>query len=417
LSDTRVRAQYEAYPYPERDPADEARRLFTGSPSHLLEINHYVFGGRLDMVRPFRVLVAGGGTGDGTIMLAQQLAWAGSPAEIVYLDISGAALVVAKARAEARKLSNTRFLQGSLLDLPKLGLGLFDYIDCCGVIHHLADPEAGLKTLAAALADEGGLGMMLYGEIGRTGVYHMQAMLRLLAAGDDDRKRIGLARRLYDDLPETNWFRRNTNIADHLKGGDAGLYDLLLHSRDRAYTVPQLAAMVDGAGLEITGFIEPALYDPTNQLRDPEIRARAAALPWIERCAVAELLVGTLKRHVFYAVKAGRADAAVARPDNGGAVPCLRDGEGAEVARRLKGSGRIKAEFEGVKVTYDVPPLAGEILALVDGRRTLGEIHRVLAGEHGSRLDWLAFKGAFDRLYAALNDLNVMLISCPARGR
>jgi hypothetical protein len=30
--DDRVRAQYESYPYPERDPADEAKRLVTGSP-------------------------------------------------------------------------------------------------------------------------------------------------------------------------------------------------------------------------------------------------------------------------------------------------------------------------------------------------------------------------------------------------
>ena len=34
--------QYEAYPYPARDPADEAKRLIEGSPSHLLEINHYI---------------------------------------------------------------------------------------------------------------------------------------------------------------------------------------------------------------------------------------------------------------------------------------------------------------------------------------------------------------------------------------
>ena len=69
-----VRRQYEAYPYPPRDPADEARRLVTGSPSHLLEIDHYLFAGRRDFVHGFRALIAGGGTGDATVMLAQQLA-------------------------------------------------------------------------------------------------------------------------------------------------------------------------------------------------------------------------------------------------------------------------------------------------------------------------------------------------------
>jgi len=55
-----VRAQYEALPYPARDPRDEAIRLITGTPSHVLEINHYLFSGRLNFIRPFRALVAGG---------------------------------------------------------------------------------------------------------------------------------------------------------------------------------------------------------------------------------------------------------------------------------------------------------------------------------------------------------------------
>jgi hypothetical protein len=43
-----VEAQYEAYPYPERDPADEAKRLIVGSPSHPVELDHYLFAGRRD---------------------------------------------------------------------------------------------------------------------------------------------------------------------------------------------------------------------------------------------------------------------------------------------------------------------------------------------------------------------------------
>jgi hypothetical protein len=72
-----VEAQYEAYPYPERDPADEAKRLIVGSPSHPVELDHYLFAGRRDWTKPFRALVAGGGTGDALIQLAQVLASAG----------------------------------------------------------------------------------------------------------------------------------------------------------------------------------------------------------------------------------------------------------------------------------------------------------------------------------------------------
>ncbi|MFP6772117.1 MAG: class I SAM-dependent methyltransferase, partial [Alphaproteobacteria bacterium] len=98
-ADRNVREQYEAYPYPSRDPADEAHRLITGSPSHILEIEHFILrGGRAG---DLRALVAGGGTGDGAIMLAQQLADRGT-GSVTYLDMSSAALAVARARATAR---------------------------------------------------------------------------------------------------------------------------------------------------------------------------------------------------------------------------------------------------------------------------------------------------------------------------
>jgi len=414
-NDERVRAQYDAYPYPERDPADEARRLIVGSPSHLDEINHYVFAGRLDAgrldaSRPFRALIAGGGTGDGAIMLAQQLAGRDWPAEVVYLDVSRAARAVAEARAKARGLSNIRFHQGSLLDLDRLELGHFDYIDCCGVLHHLAEPEAGLRALAAALAEGGGMGLMVYGALGRIGVYHMQAMLRLIAGDDPDAARLTLARRLHAALPASNWLKRNPCVGDHLSGGDAGLYDLFLHSRDRAYTVPEVAALAAAAGLAITGFIEPALYDPANLIDDPAVLERLASLSWLERAAFAELLGGTLKRHVFYVVPEARAASAVAHADSARAVPVLREAVGAAMARGLRGGGRVKAELEGIGLVYALPPLAVDILALVDGRRDLGAIHRALPRQ----IDWFAFKAAFDRLYAALGALNVMLIARPS---
>ena len=411
--DHKVRAQYEAYPYPARDPADEARRLISGSPSDPDEISHYVFGGRLDVAKPFRALVAGGGTGDGTIMLAQMLAWRESPAEVVYLDLSGAALEVVRARAAARNLHNLGFVQGSLLDLAALDLGAFDYIDCCGVLHHLPDPAAGLAALVGALAPGGGMGLMVYGELGRIGVYHMQDMVRRLMVDDsgdgDDGARLGLARRLLDDLPPSNWLRRNPYVTDHQDGGDAGLYDLFLHSRDRAYRVPEIADLTAAAGLDITGFIEPACYDPLNYLDDPELRERAAALPWIERCALAELLAGNLKCHVFYAVEAGRFDAALARPDDARAVPLLRDTTGADMAAELgPDGGRMASTLSGVRISYDISAAGAAILAHIDGTRSLGHIHVLTGG------DWRAFKAAFDELYGALNALNHMLIAYPA---
>src|ERR1700689_692986 len=128
-ADARLQAQYEAYPYPQRDPRDEAKRLITGSPGHLLEVDHWVFGASRPASRPLRALIAGGGTGDATIMLAQQMAWAGRAGSVTWLDRSGAALRIAQGRATARKLGNIAWERRSLLDLPGSDLGPFDYID------------------------------------------------------------------------------------------------------------------------------------------------------------------------------------------------------------------------------------------------------------------------------------------------
>ena len=408
--DAAVRAQYERHPYPHRDPADEAERLIVGSPSHLLEIEHYVFAGR--RAGDLRALVAGGGTGDGAIMLAQQLADRGA-GTVTYLDISAASLAIARARAEARGLANMSFHQGSLLDAAALDAAPFDYIDCCGVLHHLAEPAEGLAALRAVLAPGGGMGLMFYGELGRTGVYPLQRALRRLTAGEDDGQKIALVRRVLAALPESNWFRRNDLLADHQGTDDAGLYDLLLHARDRAYIVPELFDLAAAAGLAITGFIEPVRYDPLTYLHDDDaLRDRARALGFAERCALAEELCGNLKTHVFYVVR--HDDPAAAGPDLGSAAltPALREYDPAEMARALGHSRNLNIDLDGAQVRLGLPDGATDIISLVDGRRSVTEIHRALVALH-PRLDWPTFKARFDALYRSLQPLNMMLLGGP----
>jgi len=413
----RVRAQYEGYPYPRRDPADEAKRLIVGSPSHLREIEHYLFAGRLPPARPLRVLIAGGGTGDGLIMLAQHLADAGVESEITYIDLSEAARAIAEARAEARRLDGIRFVTGPLNELARLAPGPYHYIDCCGVLHHLERPADGLEALTAELAPDAGIGLMVYGALGRTGVYPVQAMLRQIApaanGGLSDPERLRLAGRLLAALPATNWLRRNPLVGDHLQGGDAGLYDLLLHHVDRAFTVPELAALVADAGLAITGFIEPARYDPASYLADAALRKRLDGLDRLGRAAFAECLAGNLKTHVCYLAPKARAATALARPDGADAVPVLRELDGPTLAKGLKPGAPLVVEHEGVRLRFPLPRLAAAIARLIDGRRSLGEIHQTLGAGPGRDLDWPAFQAEFDRFYAAFNGLNHLLIRRP----
>jgi SAM-dependent methyltransferase len=409
-----VRQQYELLPYPARDPREEAQRLIEGSPSHLLELNHYLFAGARDFSGPFRALVAGGGTGDALIMLAQHLKDRGCPAEIVYLDLSSASRKIAEERAKVRNLRTITFMTGSLLDLPGLDLGLFDYIDCCGVLHHLADPTAGLAALTQVLAPDGGMGVMVYGALGRTGVYPMQAMLRTLSAyapapALTPTAQLLTARDLMKQLPVTNWLRRNPAIGDHLAGGDAGLHDLLLHAQDRAYSVGELAALAKGAGLEIAGFIEPWRYDPASYLTDAGLLHRLSGLDMIARAEFAERLAGNLKRHIVYLVREGRARSAVARPDDRAMVPVLRAGS-EDLAAALRDRRSLKVAIDGLELRFPIPPHAAEILGAIDGKRTIAELHTTLGGKIDALASWDAFKPAFDRVYNAFNNLNRLFL-------
>ena len=375
-ADAVVRAQYEEHPYPPRDPADERHRLITGSPSHILEINHYVFCGKRDFTTPFRTLVAGGGTGDATVMLAQHLADRG-PGEVVYIDISKASLEIAQARVAARNLTNVTFHHGALLDLESIAPGPYDYIDCCGVLHHLADPAEGLASLARALHPDGGMGLMLYGALGRTGVYPMQDAIRRLAGDGSGADGVALAKRLVQDLPDSNWLKRNPAVGDHLLEDDAALTDLLLHSRDCAYTVAEIDELTSSADLSITGFIEPVRYDPATYLNDDDLIGRAAALPWMEQCAVAESIAGNLKTHVFYTVPSARAEIAAAKADGPGAVPVWRDSNGSALANRLANSRCMNVDFDGLALSFEIPEGAGKMAEMIDGSRSLGELQKV----------------------------------------
>ncbi|MCK5273576.1 MAG: class I SAM-dependent methyltransferase [Alphaproteobacteria bacterium] len=398
-----VRDQYEDLPYPPRNPEDERQRLVTGSPSQIVEIDHYLYAGARDWAEPFRVLVAGGGTGDALIMMAQQLADRGCPAEIHYLDLSAASRAIAEERARIRGLTNIEFHTGSLLDAGNYGT--FDYIDCCGVLHHLPEPAAGFRALAGALKPDSGVGLMVYGELGRTGVYHAQEMLRMVAGDGSNAERVGVARKLVESLPPTNWLKRNQAIGDY-KREDAALFDLLLHSQDRAYRVPELAAELDQASMRPVAFIEPALYDPDTFVRDPELRRRLASLSWLERCAFAELLSGNLRKHTVYCVPTSQKADTVAKPTDE-AAPVLKNIDGPALAGAIGPDGGIKVSGDGMEMGIRLPPMAPAILRHVDGARTIGEIRAAIgAGEED-------FHRQFAALYNALNGMNLMLLRYP----
>ncbi|MGD1868225.1 MAG: class I SAM-dependent methyltransferase [Neomegalonema sp.] len=402
-----VKRQYEAYPYPARDPAEEATRLIEGSPSHPVEIDHFIFSGKRDWTQPMRVLVAGGGTGDALIMLAQLLHDRGAPAEIVYLDMSTASREIAEARAAARGLKNIDFRTGDLLTAPELGP--FDYIDCCGVLHHLPTPQAGFDALAEALAPEGGMGVMVYAPFGRAGVYEAQAMLHAICSDDAPEAQVDVGKRLLHELPPSNAFSRNPLVGDH-KDTDAGLYDLLLHSRDAPYTAPELLKAFETAGLRLAGFLEPARYEPQTYLRDPELLKRIGQLDVGARAGFAEKLASNMKVHIAYAVPAARAKS-VAAPASPSAVPVLHRTDAKALSQSVASRWRLRFSFDGLTIERGADRKLAPLLAQIDGKTSLGAL------QQRSGADWMTFSAAFGKLYAPLDGFNILRFSRFYEGR
>ena len=92
-----VKSQYESLPYPPCNPEDDRKRLVLTWPEDLPMSNHDCFAGKQSFTHHFRALVAGGGTGDATIFLAEQLR--ATNAEIVHLDMGHASTALARQRA------------------------------------------------------------------------------------------------------------------------------------------------------------------------------------------------------------------------------------------------------------------------------------------------------------------------------
>lgn len=401
-----VQDQYEAYPYPSRDPRDEKKRLITGSPSDLDEVNHYLFGGRRDFTKAFRALVAGGGTGDAAIMLAQQLADRCPAGEVVYLDLSSASRTIAEARAATRGLTNITFHSGSLLDLPSMGFEAFDYIDCCGVLHHLAAPEDGLAALSKLLKPGGGIGLMLYAVYGRNGLYPAQDMLRTLGADLPLKERVGQARRLLEALPPTNWLRRNPFLGDH-KRSDAELVDLLLHSQDRAYSVEEVAELLSTSDLNLVSFVPPARYRPDSYLQDPKLLAALTEQDDITRAGFAEKLAGNIKTHVFYVANG---ENRIATPDaEGTAIPLLTRLDPKELAASLRKNPVLSLTLTGLPLKLKLPRLAAAIVERIDGKTSIAQIRESLMALD-PRLETEAFGRQFAQTYEILNGFNHLLL-------
>ena len=128
------------------------------------------------------------------------------------------------------------------------------------MLHHLPDPDAGLRALREVLEPSGAINVMVYAPYGRAGVYMLQDYCRRLGIAWTTAEIRDLAaslKALPSDHPIAQLLRNSPDFAN-----TAGLADALLHPRDRSYSVPQLMAFLDRAGLAFGRWVRQAPYLP-----------------------------------------------------------------------------------------------------------------------------------------------------------
>ena len=248
---------------------------------------------------PLRILDAGCGTGVSTDYLAHL----NPGAEILAVDISPGTLEVARERLRrsgGHEQASVRIENRSLLELQ--GEGPFDYINSVGVLHHLRQPEAGLKALAALLKPGALLHLFLYADGGRWEIHRTQRALTAMGVGTGaDGLRLG--RQLMAELPEHNRLRRHHEQRWAIDcAADANFADMYLHPQETSYNLERLMAFVASADLEFAGFSNPQVWDPARLLQG-ELLERAKALPARQQWQLVEDLDPDISHFEFFLVK------------------------------------------------------------------------------------------------------------------
>ena len=91
---------------------------------------------------------------------------------------------------------------------------------------------------------------MVYGKYGRTAIYQIQHLMKLINSYTKSDIKIELqnTKHALAALPNHHWFIINNFVNDH-RNGNVGIYDLLLHKRDVSFSLDTLFKWIENSGL------------------------------------------------------------------------------------------------------------------------------------------------------------------------
>lgn len=353
-----VSQQYEKWVYPA--PIEDLEEWLRGSwqwfdPSHA----HRLMWPDRDYLPGMDILVAGCGTNQAAV-----IAYTNPSARVVAIDVSSASLEHHRSLKDRYDLANLELHQLPIEDVATLDTD-FDLIITTGVLHHMADPAAGMRALATCLRPDGVLAVMLYASYGRIGVQMMQSVFKDLGLRQDEAS-LEIVRDAIGQLGPLHPLASYLQIAPDL-GDDAGVVDTFLHGREAAYSIDECRALVEESGLVFQDLFLRASYYPPVPSPSPFFSS-VATMPREQQWSIMQRVNASNACHYFLACRPERPVESYAIDFESGApldyVPSLRKGCGQ--------AGSVVRRHDGW--SHELAPLEAALLERMDGHRTIAEV-------------------------------------------
>jgi len=290
-----VREFYERLPYPRPINSLEKYQRLWQDPQRR-RADHHLYWPAAPYREDRSILIAGCGTSQ-----AAKHAMRWPEARVTGIDFSATSVRCTEELKRKYNLNNLQLRELSVERVSELGTS-FDQIVCTGVLHHLADPDAGLAALRGVLKPDGAMHLMVYAPYGRTGIYMLQEFCRrvgIRATDDGIRDLVTALGALPPGHPLQTLLREAPDFRH-----EAALADALLHPQDRAYSVPELFDFIEANGLTFGRWVKQAPYSLHCGVMAKLPQApRMAQLPLAEQYAAVELFRGTMVRHSVVAYR------------------------------------------------------------------------------------------------------------------
>lgn len=236
-----VADQYRSWPYP------VWTRITRAPAQRLPDVIDRIDPGGSPLPAAADILIAGCGTGREAAVAACRF----PEARIVAIDISETSLDYAGERCVGTGIDFRRLDLHRAEDLGRA----FDLIQCSGVLHHLADPEAGWASLVNVLKPGGVMRILVYSRLARLRVQAARTHLPdLLDRPVDDDLLREARRRLIEKAPQLLSRSSEFYPLGHV-------HDLVLHPREDPFDVPRIARACRSLGLQLLRFELPTGED------------------------------------------------------------------------------------------------------------------------------------------------------------